>query len=87
MASPDYAERGVARRTFVCNIPVSRRRVTNDTGESLQRRERLCAGRTLLHVREPKRPTAKGDLESVMRGQWFGTRRVSPTPIRYGPTL
>ena len=34
-------------RTFVCIVPVTRRRVTTDNGESLQRRERLCAGRSI----------------------------------------
>ena len=41
------AERGKAMRTFVCIVPVSRRRVTTDRGESLQRRWWLCAGRTI----------------------------------------
>ena len=41
------AERGRAMRTFVSIVPAIRRRVTTDNGESLQRRERLCAGRSI----------------------------------------
>ena len=38
------AERGKATRTFVCTVPVCRRRVTTEQGEFVQRRERLGAG-------------------------------------------
>ena len=33
-------------RTLVCIVPETGRRVTTDNGESLQRRERLCTGRS-----------------------------------------
>ena len=65
------AERGRAMRTFVCIVPVTRRRVTTDNGESLQRRERLCAGPSirLFQCTRAKWAYVKGDLEGVMCGQ------------------
>ena len=58
-------------RTFVCIVPETGRRVTTDNGESLQRRERLCAGRSirLFQRTRAKQAYVKGDLEGVMRGQ------------------
>ena len=75
------AERGRAMRTFVCIVHVTRRRVSDDNGESLQRRERLCAGRSikLFQCTRAKRAYVKGDLEGVMCGQCvFCPRRLSP---------
>ena len=58
-----------AMRTFVCIVPVTRRRVITDNGESLQRRERLCPGRStrLFQCTRAKQAYAEGDLEGVMR--------------------
>ena len=58
-------------RTFVCIVPVTRRRVTTENGESLQRRERLCAGHLIRPFQRTRAKQAyvKGDLESVMRGR------------------
>ena len=79
------AERGRAMRTFVCTVPETGRRVTTDNGESLQGRERLCAGRSirLFQRKRAKQAYAQGDLEGVMRGQRYCTcafrpRQVSP---------
>ena len=58
------AEQGRAMRTFVCIIPETGCRVTTDNGESLQRRERLCAGRSIRlfkHMRA-KQAYLKGDM-------------------------
>ena len=55
------AERGRAMRTFV---PETGRRVTTDKGESLQRKERLRAGRSIRLFQRTRAKWAylKGDL-------------------------
>ena len=57
-------------RTFVCIVPKTGRRVTTHNGESLQRRERLCAGRwiRLFQCTRAKQAYVKGDLEGVYVG-------------------
>ena len=79
------AERGRAMRTFVCIVSETGRRVTTENGESLQRRERLCAGRSirLFQRTRAKQAYVKGDLEGIMRGQHYCTcafrrRQLSP---------
>ena len=79
------AEGDRAMRTFVCIVPETGRRVITDNGESLQRRERLCAGRSirLFGRTRAKQAYVKGDLEGVMRGQRyctcaFGPHQLSP---------
>ena len=70
-------------RTFVCIVPVTRCWVTTDNRESLQRRERLSAGRSirLFQRTQAEQTYGTGDLQDVMRGQ-FLHMRLSPTPIR-----
>ena len=72
-------------RAFVCIVPETGRRVTTDNGESLQRKERLCAGRSirLFQRMGAKQAYVKGDLEGVVRGQRYCTcafrpRKISP---------
>ena len=72
-------------RTFVCIVSETGRRVTTENGESLQRRERLCAGRSirLFQRTRAKQAYVKGDLEGIMRGQHYCTcafrrRQLSP---------
>ena len=71
-------------RTFVCIVPDTRRRVTTDNGESLQRRERLCAGRwiRLFQRTRAKQAYAKGDFEGCNAWATLLHVRVSPTPWR-----
>ncbi len=68
-------------RTFVCIVPVTRRRVTTDNRESLQRRERLCAGRS-IRLFQRTRANVKGDLEGVMRGLRYCTCAFRPRQLR-----
>ena len=77
------AERDRAMRTFVCIVPETRRRVTTDNGESLQRRERLCAGRSirLFQCTRAKQTYVKGELEGVMRGQRYCTCAFCPRQL------
>ena len=67
-------------RTFVCILLEPGCWVTTDNGESMQRRERLCAGKLirLFWCMRAKQAYVKGDLEGVMRGQHYCTL---PTPI------
>ena len=69
------AERGTAMHTFVCIVPVTGRRVTTDNGESLQSRERFCAGRSirLFQRTRAKQGYVNSDLEGVMLRQCFCT--------------
>ena len=71
--------RGRAMRTFVCIVPVTRRAVTTDNGESLQR-ERLCAGQS-IRLFQRTRANAKGDLEGVMRGLRYCTCAFRPRQL------
>ena len=70
-------------RTFVSIVPEIRRRVTTDNGESLQRRERLYAGRSirLFQRTRAKQAYVKGDLEGVMRGQRYCTCAFRPRQL------
>ena len=54
VALDSIAERGRAMRTFVCIVPVTRRRVTTDNGESVQRGEILCAGRLIRRLQRTR---------------------------------
>ena len=74
------AERDRTMRTFVCIAPETGRRVTTDNGESLQRKEQLCAGRSirLFQRTRAKQAYAKDDLEGVMRGQCYCTCAFRP---------
>ena len=67
-------------RTFVCIVPETGRPVTTDNGESMQIKERLCAGRSirLFQRTRVKQAYVKGDLEGVMRGQRYCTCAFRP---------
>ena len=55
--------------TFVCTVPETGRRVTTDNGESLKKRERLCAGQsTKLFQRTRAKQAYVSDLEGVVWG-------------------
>ena len=77
------AERGRAMHTFLCIIPETGRRVTTDNGESLQRKEQLCAGRLirLFQCTRAKQAYIKDDLEGVMRGQCYCTCAFCPCQL------
>jgi len=70
-------------RTFVCIVPETGRRVTTDNGESLQRRERLCAGWSirLFQRTRTKQAYVKGDLEDILRGQRYCTCAFRPRQL------
>ena len=72
--------------TFACIVPETGRRVTTDNGESLQRKERLRAGRSIrvFQSTRAKQAYVKGDLEGVMRGQRYCTCAFRPRQLREG---
>ena len=73
-------------RTFVCIVLETRCRVTTDNRESLRRKERLCAGRSikLFQRTRAKQAYVKGDLEGVMRGQRYCACAFRPRQLREG---
>ena len=66
-------------RTFVCIVPETGRQVTTDNGESLQRKERLRAGRSIRRFQRTRaeQTCVKGDLEGV------STRVFLPCDVTY----
>ena len=70
-------------RTFVCIVPETGRWVTTDNRESLQRKEWLCAVRSirLFQRMRAKQAYVKGGLEGVIHGQRYCTCVFCPRQL------